>query len=243
LSASVPILLGGALATAVAVGGTVTYAALGAGSQLFGPTLIAGSNPRQVALTYDDGPNDAATEALLEILAAHRARATFFMIGRFVRQRPELARRVLAAGHLVGNHTETHPWLHGKSEAVIRAELRACNEALEDALGVPVRYFRPPHGARRPAVLRIARELGLATVQWNVMAKDWKPIGVEGIWANVERGMGQCRRRGVGSNILLHDGIDSAMGAARVDTLTVTERLLGEFARQGVEVVGVDAWG
>jgi peptidoglycan/xylan/chitin deacetylase (PgdA/CDA1 family) len=242
LPTSAPILLAGTLAT-VAVGGTLTYAALGVSSQLFGPTLIAGGNPRQAGLTYDDGPHDAATEALLDILAAHQARATFFMIGRFVRQRPELARRVLAAGHLIGNHTETHPWLYAKSEAVIRAELRGCNEALEDALGAPVHYFRPPHGARRPAVLRIARELGLTTVQWNIIAKDWQPIGAEGILVNVERGMERCRRRGVGSNILMHDGGDRAMGAQRTDTLTVTDRLLKQFASQGIEAVTVDAWG
>jgi peptidoglycan/xylan/chitin deacetylase (PgdA/CDA1 family) len=234
-----PILIA---AAATALGGTLTHAALGAGSQLFGPTLIAGRNPRQAALTYDDGPNDAATEALLDILAAHRARATFFLIGRFVRQRPQLARHVLAAGHLVGNHTETHPWLHTKSDAVIRAELSACNQALEDALGAPVRYFRPPHGARRPAVLRIARELGLTTVQWNVMARDWQPIGPDAILANIARGMDRCRRSGVGANILLHDGSDRAFGTPRPDTLAVTATLLDRFAAQGIQPVTIDAW-
>ncbi len=233
-------------ATAAASGGTLTYAALSSGSQLLGPTLIAGDDPLQAALTYDDGPNDAGvggTEALLDLLAAHNARATFFMIGSFVRQRPELARRVLAAGHLIGNHTETHPWLHTKSEAIIRAELRACNEALEDALGVGVRYFRPPHGARRPAVLRIARELGLTTVQWNIMGKDWLPIGVDGILSNIDRGLARCRRGRRGANILLHDGSDRAMGTPRPDTVTVTELLLQRFASTGIHAVTVDAWG
>ncbi len=66
-----------------------------------------------------------------------------------------------AAGHLVGNHTMTHPWLAWQSSARIRQELAGCNAILEDTLGVPIRYFRAPHGARRPAVLRIAHELGL----------------------------------------------------------------------------------
>lgn len=208
-----------------------------------GPTLVAGNDPLQVALTYDDGPNDAITPALLDLLAAHDVRATFFMIGRFVRQQPELARRVLAAGHVIGNHTETHPWLHLKSEAVIRHELRACNEALEDALGAGVRYFRPPHGARRPAVMRVARELGLTTVQWNVMGKDWQPIGVDGILANVESGMIRCRTANRGANILLHDGGDQAMSTPRPDTLAVTERLLQRFAATGMQPVTVAAWG
>ena len=227
----------------VAIGATVAYAALAPGSQLFGPTILAGNDPTQAALTFDDGPNDAATPALLDLLAAHNARATFFVIGRFMRQRPELVRRIRAAGHLVGNHTETHPWLAWQSASVIREELRACNQAIEDALGEPVRYFRPPHGARRPAVLRIARELGLATVQWNAMAMDWQPIGAARMMAHIDRGLARARRRGTGANILLHDGSDRQMGADRSDSLRVTSRLLERFAADGTRTVTVDAWG
>jgi peptidoglycan/xylan/chitin deacetylase (PgdA/CDA1 family) len=229
-------------AAVAAVGGTLTYAALSPGSQLFGSTLIAGNDPTEAALTFDDGPNDAATSALLDLLASHNVRATFFMLGKFVRQRPELARRVHAAGHLIGNHTETHPWLHYQPERVIREELRACNQALEDTLGAPVRYFRPPHGARRPAVLRIAAELGLTTVQWNVMAKDWLPIGTAGILANIDRGLARTRSRGRGANILLHDGGDRAMGADRSATVAATETLLNRWAHDGTRAVTVDAW-
>ena len=227
----------------VAIGATVAYAALAPGSQLFGPTILAGNDPTQAALTFDDGPNDAATPALLDLLAAHNARATFFVIGRFMRQRPELVRRIRAAGHLVGNHTETHPWLAWQSASVIREELRACNQAIEDALGEPVRYFRPPHGARRPAVLRIARELGLATVQWNAMAMDWQPIGAARMMAHIDRGLARARRRGTGANILLHDGSDRQMGADRSDSLRVTSQLLERFAADGTRTVTVDAWG
>jgi peptidoglycan/xylan/chitin deacetylase (PgdA/CDA1 family) len=231
-----------AVAAAVAAGGTLTYAALSSGSQLFGPTLIAGDNPNEVALTFDDGPNDNATDALLEILARHHARATFFLIGQFVRQRPEIVRRIHAAGHLLGNHTETHPWLHLKPERVIREELHRCSEAIEDATGAPVRYFRPPHGARRPAVLRAAADLGMKTVQWNVMGHDWQPIGPDRIFANIQRARKVARRRGRGANILLHDGHDVKMGSDRRDTLIVTDRLLQTFAREGIRTVTVDAW-
>jgi peptidoglycan/xylan/chitin deacetylase (PgdA/CDA1 family) len=243
LPAPSTILIGSAAALATALGGTLTYAALSSGSQLFGRTLIAGPNPNEAALTYDDGPNDHATGELLDILARHNARATFFMIGRFVRQHPELARRVHAAGHLIGNHTQTHPWLHSKGPATIREELRACNEAIEDAIGAPVRYFRPPHGARNPAVLHIARELGLTTVQWNIIARDWLPIGVPGVLANIDRGLDHCRRRHVGANILLHDGSDRAIGADRSNTIAATATLLERFGRDGTKLVTIDAWG
>ena len=237
-------MLGGAAVVAAAMfASTLTYAALSPGSQIFGHTIIAGSDPKEVALTYDDGPNDAATDQLLDILARHNARATFFMIGRFVRQKPEIARRVQAAGHLIGNHTETHPWLSFQSAQVIREELRTCNEALEDALGAPVRYFRPPHGARRPIVFAAAAELGLKLVQWNAMGCDWRPIGPERVLANVEKGLHRAQRRGVGTNILLHDGHQQGMGTNRDDTLKATEQLLQCFAREGVRTVTVDAWG
>lgn len=233
-----------ALTAVVAAGVTaVVNAAMLPESQMFGHTLLGGSDPSEVALTFDDGPNDRATPALLDLLARHGARATFFMVGQHVRARPDLARAVHAAGHLVANHTMTHPWLMLKPERVIREELRGCNEALEDALGERVKFFRAPHGARRPAVLRIARELGLASVQWNAMGYDWEPIGAEKIVANISTGLHRAARRGTGANILLHDGDGERMGADRRETLRATELLLQRFATQGKRVVTLDAWG
>ncbi len=232
----------GACATVVGVAGWLTYAALTPESQFLGRTLVAGRDPDEVALTYDDGPNDAATPRLLEILDRAGVKATFFMIGRFVRQRPNLVREVAAAGHLVGNHTMTHPWLPTKTGSFIREELRGCQEALEDTLGAPVRYFRSPHGARRPAVLRAAAELGLTPVQWNITGRDWQPIGESGILSVVEQGLRRAERKGRGSNVLLHDGFDQRMGTDRTDTLNATARLLTQFAAEGKRMVTVDAW-
>jgi peptidoglycan/xylan/chitin deacetylase (PgdA/CDA1 family) len=231
-----------AVAASIAVGGTLAYAGLAPQSQLFGRTLVAGNDPDQLALTYDDGPNDAATLQLLEVLARHNTRATFFMIGRFVRQCPEIARAVYAAGHVVGNHTMTHPWLAWQPDRVIREELRDCNLAIEDVLGAPVRFLRPPHGARRPAVFRAARELGLTLVQWNVMGNDWAPIGVGGVLRKVQRGLEAARDKCTGANILLHDGFDQRMGADRSATVEATDRLLTELLPNGKQFVTVDAW-
>src|SRR5271154_6295144 len=133
-------IIGGVGVAGIATAGLLTYAALSAGSQLFGRTLIANRNPNEIALTFDDGPNDPYTFQLLEILAAHKVRATFFMIGRFVRQRPDIVRAVHAAGHLIGNHTMTHPWLVLESSARVRQELADCNAALEDVLGHKIEY-------------------------------------------------------------------------------------------------------
>jgi len=236
------ILAGSAAIAATAIGGTLAYAALSPGSQLFGRTIIAGNNPLEAALTYDDGPNDNATPELLDILARHNARATFFMIGRFVQQHPDLVRRVHAAGHLIGNHTQTHPWLYRQPTKVIHEQLRTCNQTLEDTIGAPVRYFRPPYGSRRPAVFRAASELGLKVVQWNAMGKDWEPIGHERMVQNIAVGMKRAQSHNTGSNILLHDGLDLHMGADRSATLRVTEALLTNFSTQTIRPVTVDAW-
>jgi peptidoglycan/xylan/chitin deacetylase (PgdA/CDA1 family) len=216
-----------AAAAAIAVAGTAAYATLSAGSQLCGPTLIASPDPDEIALTFDDGPNDPCTGQLLDILSEHNVRATFFMIGRFVRQRPDIVRAVHAAGHLVGNHTMTHPWLVVQSPARVRRELADCNAALEDVLGEPVRCFRPPHGARRPDVLRTAGELGLTPVMWNVFGYDWRPRNdAARIHSYVEKGLARHRRAGRGANIVLHDGGQAAIGQDRGATVAAVRSLL-----------------
>ncbi|MGB6304770.1 MAG: polysaccharide deacetylase family protein, partial [Acidobacteriaceae bacterium] len=98
-----------AVAAGVLAAGAYAYAGMWPTSQIFGRCVVAAKNPRQIALTFDDGPNDPDTYRLLDVLAKYGVRATFFMIGRFVQERPEIARAVAAAGHLIGNHTMTHP--------------------------------------------------------------------------------------------------------------------------------------
>lgn len=226
------------LATALA--GGAAWAALSPESQIFGKTLIAPPRPADFALTFDDGPNPKATPRLLEVLARAEIQATFFLIGRFVRQCPELTRQIAAAGHLVGNHTMTHPWLAWQSESRIREELSGANAAIEDVLGAQVRYFRAPHGARRPAVLQMVREMGMIPVQWNVICNDWNPIGVDAIVKRAVRGVARNQRRGFGTNIVLHDGGQAGLGAERMDTVRATERLIERYA--GMRFVRVDAW-
>lgn len=226
---------------ALALTGVSAAAAVAAGYQSMAPTglwygrtftgLARGS--RQIALTYDDGPNDPHTMRLLEVLARHGVRATFFLIGRYVLQRPDLAREIVKAGHIVGNHTFTHPLLIFKSEAEIRGEISQCRAALQDAIGEHSNLFRPPFGGRRPAVLRVARELGLEPVMWSVTGYDWNapPASV------IERKVGRQMRGG--DLILLHDGGHKQMGADRSQTVNATDRLIARYKAEGYEFVTV----
>jgi len=130
----------------------------------------------------------------------------------------------------------THPLLLVRPPGVVRQQLRDCNAALEDALGTPVRWFRPPHGGRRPDVLRAARELGLTPVLWNAMGYDWKPTTPEAVERNILRSFHKNRRRGGATNALLHDGGQAGMGQNRSHTIAATDRLISlwkeEFARR-----------
>jgi peptidoglycan-N-acetylglucosamine deacetylase len=220
--------------------GAYLYAGMWPTSQLFGQAILAGQDAGEFALTYDDGPNDFCTESILEILARYQVRATFFVIGRFVRERGELVRRIRSAGHLVGNHTMTHPMLLFRSPRRVREELASTNAAIEDAIGEKVSYFRPPHGARRPDVLRTARELGLTPVLWNAMGYDWKPTTAEAVLANLDKGIRRNQKSGRGSNLLMHDGGQAGIGQDRSATVTATEPLLSRA--RGIRFVTVDEW-
>ena len=222
-------------------GAVSAAAAFAAGYQSMAPTgqwygkTFTGLRPgsRQIALTYDDGPNDPHTLRLLEVLARHGVHATFFLIGRYVQQHPEIARRIVEAGHIVGNHTFTHPLLVFKSEAEIRQELSACRATLQDAIGEPSNLFRPPFGGRRPAVLRVARELGLEPVMWNVTGYDWNapPAAV------IERKVAKQIRGG--DVILLHDGGHKEMGADRAQTVVATDHLITRYRVEGYEFLTI----
>jgi peptidoglycan/xylan/chitin deacetylase (PgdA/CDA1 family) len=228
-----PVLAGLAAVGAASAAGYQSMAPTG---QWYGRTFAAGKRgSKQIALTYDDGPNDPHTTRLLEVLAKHDVKATFFMIGQFVRERPDIARAVAAAGHEIGNHTFTHPLIIFKSETQTRTELVDCRHALNDAIGDHSSLFRPPFGGRRPATLRMARELAFDTVMWNVTGYDWNapPASV------IEKKIARKLHPGGGDVILLHDGGHRAMGADRAQTVIATGNLIQQYKGQGFEFVTV----
>jgi peptidoglycan/xylan/chitin deacetylase (PgdA/CDA1 family) len=155
------------------------------------------------------------------------------MIGRYVLQRPDIVREVSLAGHVIANHTFSHPLLTLKSVDGIRKEITDCEHALHDTVGGHSNLFRPPFGGRRPAVLRVAQKLGLKTVMWNVTGYDWDAQSADDIERKV------IRQVDGGNVILLHDGGHKEFGADRSRTVEASERLISRYKSEGYEFVTV----
>ncbi|RRA48103.1 polysaccharide deacetylase family protein [Acidipila sp. EB88] len=212
-------------------------------SHIMGKTLVDGPNGRELALTFDDGPNDRYTQEVLEKLALAGVRATFFMVGQYARELPWLVRQVAEAGHVIGNHTFTHRKLVYLGAKQIERELRDCNAVLEDITGAPIRYFRPPYGSRRPAVMRVASELGMQTVMWNSMGFDWRSgRPPKEIMKSVERNIRANRKAGKGSTILLHDGGPDGLRAERARTVSALGFLLERGQAANYKFVPITEW-
>ena len=225
-----PVIAGAGVAIAVSAG----YQSMSPTGQWYGRTFTGVSGgTKQLALTYDDGPNDPYTMRLLEVLAKHGVLATFFMIGRYVLQRPDIVREVSLAGHVIANHTFSHPLLTFKSVGEIAKELADCEQALNDTIGGHSNLFRPPFGGRRPAVFRVAQKLGLKTVMWNVTGYDWDARSADDIERKV------VRRVHGGDVILLHDGGHREFGADRSRTVEASDRLISKYKSEGYEFVTV----
>ncbi len=240
-----PWLIGAPVALA-ATAGIVARGAANPASQLFGPTLRGTPSPRQFALTFDDGPNPAITPRLLDLLDRYDVRATFFMIGNFVRQCPALAREVIARGHAVGNHTETHPKLLWLTRSQIRDELARCQQNISDVLGIAPSYMRPPWGLRSPLLAGVARELGiLHVVMWSIMPGDWAPPSLEWLVERMkpiaDRAAQVPRdRAGSGDVLVLHDGDHRFLNGDRGHTVAALEQWIPRWRDLGLEFVTID---
>jgi len=154
--------------------GLLAYAVRFPSATWLAPSVHEGVRTRRaIALTFDDGPSESTPE-LLAILARYDAPATFFQCGANVRRLPAIAREVTAAGHEIGNHTDTHPRLDFKSREFIVSELAAAQDSIEQAAGVRPRYFRAPFGVRWFGLREAQQRLSLTGVMWTSIALDWK---------------------------------------------------------------------
>lgn len=126
-----------------------------------------------VALTFDDGPDVEMTPRVLDVLDRHGIKATFFLIGEQVRKYPDIVRRIIAEGHIVGNHTYTHsakfPLSNSRS---VRKEIEDAQQAVEDLVGIRMRLFRPPFGVTNPIIGDVVRYCGMQAVGWSIRSLD-----------------------------------------------------------------------
>jgi peptidoglycan/xylan/chitin deacetylase (PgdA/CDA1 family) len=232
--------LGATASLGLAAGG-FAYASLWPASQIFGSALIAPPHPGELALTFDDGPNPIWTPRLLDVLSRRDVRATFFLVGSRAQAEPSLVRQIVAAGHLIGNHSWSHLNLALASSAHIEEQLTRTTETLEQITGLPVLYFRPPYGARRPATLRIARRLGLSPVLWNAMTSDWKNPSADAIALRLQSKIDRLYHRGHAANIVLHDGSHSIPAADRAPSIAAAAQLIARY-QPTHQFVTLNAW-
>lgn len=174
------------------------------------------TSPRQIALTFDDGPNPAWTPRVLALLASARVRATFCLIGHQVEQYPQMVRAIVAGGHTLCNHTWDHDeQLNHRAAARASQEMLSTQAAIFAATGVRPKLFRAPGGAWSPQIEAIARSQHLTPLKWTADPRDWSRPGVRAILSQT---LARLKPRGI---LLLHDG-----GGNRDQTVAALRYLL-----------------
>lgn len=199
--------------------------------RFFGPFICTGdTSKKQVALTFDDGPDARSTPALLEVLRTHEVEAAFFVIGKKVEAEPQLANQILRGGHLLENHSFAHSnATNFYSTQKLTTELALAQNAIEKHTGTTPRFFRPPVGLSNPNTFRAAAGLRLKVIGWNIRSLDTRITDPEQIVRRIER------RLRSGAIILLHDGNIPA------DRLVATVKLLlAKLREHGYEIVRLD---
>lgn len=183
-----------------------------------------------VALTFDGGADNSAVAGILETLSANDVPATFFVTGQFARNFPDDIAAMTAAGHPVGNHSDTHPHFSKTPDEQIRAELRRAEEAIVDAGGQPAApLFRFPYGDRTDYDIRVVNDAGYIPIRWTIDTVGWKGTS-EGITAEVVR---QRVLEGLrpGAIVLMH------VGAHPVDRSTpdadALQRIIDDLRERG----------
>jgi peptidoglycan/xylan/chitin deacetylase (PgdA/CDA1 family) len=201
------------------------------------------TSERVAAITFDDGPDPRGTPAILDTLARHDARGTFFVLGSNVLEHPELTRRMVAGGHVLGNHTNSHPCLPDLTPPQVARELAECRRAIVAVTGTAPRLMRPPFGAQRVDTWATARALGYLVIHWSSSGVDW-----EGHPGSViaEHALAELTPGGI---VLLHDGWKPKPGAPpserdelladRTPTVEGLEMILETKRREGFRFVTV----
>lgn len=207
-----------------------------ASSGVFGRVLLRGSTDRpMLALTFDDGPDPETTPQVLTLLALHKARATFFVIGERAMQHPSLIAQLIAEGHQVENHSHRHSWAtaFGPTSQLV-ADFSAAQSSIVSAGAPSPRYFRAPIGILSPPIVEAARKLGLELVGWSAKARDgWASTTVSAAMTRLLPALQP------GAILLLHDGGEQ-LSAQRTNRPTIAPQVLAQLLPQ-LEARGLQA--
>ncbi len=186
----------------------------------------APSPTKRVSLTFDDGPRKNTTPKILDILQEKGVSATFFCIGARAESNPDIARRIIDEGHLLGNHTQNHKDLIKLTSAQIKEEIEEANRQIE-AAGGEARYLRPPYGHIDKRVTRAMKESGMTIVCWNIDTRDWNKKKTDSIVANALKDAHD------GGIILMHDTYPTSVEALPA--------VIDAMREKGYEFVRLDA--
>lgn len=186
----------------------------------------------QIALTFDDGPNTIYTPQILDILKQYDVPATFFVMGSRVERHPEVAQRIVAEGHVIGNHTWNHPDLRKVSVDELVDEMNQTEDAIVRTTGQRPALMRPPYGAINPNVLQGLKDIEYKVINWSVDSVDWRDQDVDQILINTLPGI-------EGNDIVLfHDA--GGESQSRTATVEMLPELIKTLKMQGYEFVTVD---
>ena len=184
-------------------------------------------NEKKIALSFDAAWGNEDTQQILDILAKHDVKVTFFMTGGWVENYPDDVKAIYAAGHDLGNHSENHKNMSQLSTAQQEDELMKVHNKVRQLTGVEMNLFRPPYGDYDNTLILTAKKLGYYTIQWDVDSLDWKDYGVDSIISTVT----QHKHLGNGSIILCHNGAKY--------TAQALDAMLTRLKDMGYEIVPV----
>ncbi|CAB3389424.1 polysaccharide deacetylase family protein [Kyrpidia spormannii] len=186
---------------------------------------------RQAALTFDDGPDVTYTTRILDILRREGIHATFFIVGQRAQAHPEMVRRIVAEGHVVGNHSWDHPNFTKLSIAEIRSELIRTNDLLRSLVGYTPDLFRPPYGELTPALVQTIGSMGFKIIDWSVDTRDWAGTPVPTI-------MNYVRKEITPGGIIL-EHCAGGRGERLDNTVEALPRIISYLRNQGYSFVTI----
>lgn len=202
---------------------------ISAGLSKCGAYWIGSPNEKAVYLTFDEGYENGYTAKILDTLKANDVKAAFFVTGHYLKTQPDLVKRMVEEGHIVGNHTDTHPSLPDVSEEQIKKELQTVEASFEKVTGQKgMKYLRPPKGEYSERTLAMTRELGYHNIFWSLALVDWVPMP----------GGAQESYQSVMDN--LHNGALILLHAVSKDNTEAMDRILKDAKAQGYSFKTLD---